>query len=59
LPRDWSDLPDFDGGAPWKDRLGTGSVVTLDTGGLSRMNVGRDQQGPGHLGFQKIYIDFN
>jgi hypothetical protein len=28
--------------------LGTGSVVTLDTGGLSRMNVQTDQQGPGH-----------
>ena len=58
LPRDWSDLPDFDVTTPWKDRLGTGSVVTLDTGGLSRMKVDRDQQGPGHLGSKIIYSDF-
>jgi hypothetical protein len=36
FPGDGSDLPDFGGGAPWKDRLDAGSVVTLDTGGLSR-----------------------
>jgi hypothetical protein len=58
FPRDRSDLPDFVGGAPWKDTLDAGSVVTLDTGGLSRMNVDRDQQGPGQLGPKKIYNDF-
>ncbi|MDO9061010.1 MAG: hypothetical protein Q7U92_18585, partial [Bradyrhizobium sp.] len=36
LPRDWSDRPDFAGVAPWKDKFGAGSVVTLNTGGLSR-----------------------
>jgi hypothetical protein len=58
FPRGRSDLPDFVGGAPWKETLDAGSVVTLDTGGLSRMNVAGDQQGPGHLGFQKIDSNF-
>jgi hypothetical protein len=52
FPGDWSDLPALGGGA-WKDTLGAGSVVTLNTGGLSRMDLARDQQGPGHPEFKK------
>jgi hypothetical protein len=59
LPRDCSDLPDFDGDAPWKVRLGTGSVVTLGTGGLSGMKLDRDQQVPGHPEVKKIDSFFN
>jgi len=59
FPADGSGLPALGGGAPWKDTLDAGSVVTLDTGGLSRMYLARDQQGPGHIGLKKICNDFN
>jgi hypothetical protein len=58
FPGGWSDFAGF-WGATGKATLVAASVVTLNTGGLSGMELALDQQGPGHPEGGKIYIYFN